>query len=129
MKKSDTGTPHFAVDIRPRCAFATLNPDGLPCGELAEWVRPTVNGFPQGYFCGQHRAESDEPIPDSYLVNRVSIRAEIVFSGVGFSGPAARAEAIERLRLAVEGARGVMNLIDATSTIGRVTTVREVDDE
>lgn len=111
----------FHVDIRPRC-FATEGPDGfVVCGELAAWLRPSASGIPDGYYCDRHKVSGDEPIPDSYVITRVTLRLEVVFSGTSWRPGVAKAEALERARAAVERAGGVLNILQLSHQFGRYT--------
>lgn len=113
------GQSDFSVNIPVRCHHAGGSPELPACGALATVVRPSSNGIPHGYFCAQHALPGDAPIASSRVEIRVSVSAEITLTGTSFIGPAARAEAVERLRLAVEQLGGVFSLHDVRAVVGR----------
>ena len=89
------------------------------CGQRAGFLRPSGNGIPIGYFCWRHRANGDQPIPDSYVTTRVTLKLEVTFNGTSFRPTAAKTEALERMRLAVERELGVMSILQLSATFGR----------
>lgn len=116
--------PRFTVPVRLRCC--QREGFGFPsaCGAPAYYARPGGNGFPEGYYCPEHKRKGDLPIPANHLVNRVSIQAEIVFSGTSWGSAPAQTEAIERLQAVLERAGGVLNLVTVQSAIGRYEAPR-----
>jgi hypothetical protein len=81
-------------------------------------LRPSDNGIPLGFYCYKHRESTDEVVPESYAIHRVSVVAEITFAGTSFVSTAAKAEALERLSRAVAEAGGTLNLHSITSQTG-----------
>lgn len=111
--------PGFKVPVPVRCFEPTGSRQLPTCGELAGWTRPSTNGVPVGYFCHRHRQPGDEPIAGEHLENRVRLTVEITIAGTSWGMREARSEALERLRLAIEGVHGLISLHQITSTVGR----------
>jgi hypothetical protein len=79
-----------------------------------------------GYFCGWHRASTDEPIAANGQFRRVSVTVQVLLAGASWMPREAENEAVERLRAAVERVGGVSSLVSATSHVVRWARRRPV---
>ena len=109
----------FTVPVPLRCCWQDGNPGSLACGELANWLRSSSSGVTEGFFCYRHKLPDDEPIPASYVMNRVQITAEITLSGTSMAPSLAKREALERVTQAVESIGGAFSLHGITSRVAR----------
>ena len=62
------------------------------------------------FFCRQHAQPGDRPIAGELAIRVVTLQLDIVIAGVVLSPLNAHAEADRRLRTAVEGIGGLVNL-------------------
>jgi hypothetical protein len=115
----DDNVARVHVEVRPRCFGPAKNPRDSSCGELATHLRPSGNGFPLGYFCADHKQPGDQPIPDSFVIPRVSVTMEVLLSGTSWAAGLAKSEAVDRLILAIQRVYGVPSLVTVTSTPAR----------
>ena len=119
-----TEFPRFVVDLPARCAH-WLDPAGTSvCGNLAVASRPGVRLIADRFFCAAHRVDSDVEIPADRVVRRVRVAALIDFAAVVPSAGLGQTEAVKRLQDAVTAAGGVLNVLEVSSTVGRVGAER-----
>lgn len=76
-------------------------------------------GVPVSLWCTDHRPMTAVPVAGALLLRRVSITAEVVFTGHGVNPGYDQAEAVGQLERAVQAAGGTLNLHTATSVMGR----------
>ena len=109
----------FAVVPPLRCHELLHHSPGAVCGAKAEWMRPGQHELPVGYFCSQHREPTDVRIPETFVLRRVSITADVLFAGASMAQALSQAEAVDRLERAIRSVGGVINLHTVTSAVGR----------
>ena len=102
-----------------RCFEPVENCEPRACAAPATWRRMDGPTRIIGYYCDQHHQSGDEPIITPELVRRVSVTAQILFSGTSFHPSAAQLEAVARLERAVESIGGLLSLHAVTSAVGR----------
>ena len=112
--------PVFRITPTLRCMALEDPGRGTVCGKRAEYTRPGIGVVAMHYFCTDHRTALDVLIPASAIILRIRLSATIDIAGVTLHRPAAHQEAVERLRQAVEAVGGRLDVLDVTSTIGRL---------
>lgn len=115
-------SPLFLIRPPLRCAARSSVRPGQACANRAEWQRREQLAAGAGFFCSAHRAPGDEPIAPDAPFRQVTVIADVIFAGVETDGPAAEAEALERLEHAVTEAGGTISLHSVRSVIGRQRT-------
>jgi hypothetical protein len=119
--------PEFQIQPPLRCFHKPIVSPADACAAPARWLRGGPNEPAHGFFCDAHRETGDVPIPPSFLFRRVAVTVQVLFSGASLFPVIAEAEALAKLRGAVEGVGGVMNLHALTSVLGRHTAPRAPD--
>jgi hypothetical protein len=101
------------VNVIPplRCQFERKNSGGVLCGKSAARMRHAAGESQVQYFCSEHARARDVAIPESGEFLRVRLAVDVTFAGASWLPGVATTEALERLRLAVEAAGGILNLI------------------
>lgn len=107
--------------IRPpvRCFGLLKNSSRSRCGKAAEWHRQSGNGELLEFYCDDCRAPGDQPLRPDALFRRVSVFAEILFTGASTERTAAHAEVMARLESALAAIGAVLNVHGVSSNIGR----------
>lgn len=102
------------------CARLESRPEEL-CGCLAHWRSPAADEPIVRVWCDQHRKPGDEAIGGELRFRRVVLTVQVYLAGVDDGGKVAQAEAYDMLERQVRRLGGVLNLLEATSEIGRGT--------
>lgn len=92
-----------------RCAERLKNRGNAFCGATASWKRLGNHFVDDQFFCDEHRLETDEPIAGDRVFRRITVHCDVTFAGVTMRDLIARAEAMTRLRAAVEAAGGLLD--------------------
>jgi len=111
--------PVFLVRPIFRCCEPVENSPRRRCARPAPWSSPADTPRHITFRCDDHKRENDRPVELDALFRRVSITAEILYSGISMDQTAAIAEALATLELAVEQSGGLLNLHTTHSAIGR----------
>ena len=82
-------------------------------------MSPDRGGHPGPLFCTVHAPKTAVPIAGQVLLRRVSVQAEVIFTGHGITPAHDQAEAVAQLEQAIEAIGGTLNLHAATSVLGR----------
>lgn len=82
-------------------------------------MTPARAGLPGPLWCSVHAPGTAVPIAGPLLVRRVSVVAEVVFTGHGITPAYDQAEAVAQLERAIEAIGATLNLHAATSQLGR----------
>ena len=109
--------PGVAIAPPPRCFSRGIDRCGPVCGELASHMRRGRDWFNTEYFCGQHAAPGDEPIPPEHIFRRVRVFCDVYFAGVAVSAPVSHTEAVARLEAAVRAAGGAIEVHEVRSHV------------
>lgn len=104
-----------------RCSEPNDNPNQIFCGAPATRMgsRSTAEG--SRFFCDAHARPDDRPIEGELAIRVVTLQVDIVIAGVVPYPHIAHAEADRRLRGAVEGIGGLVNLHGVRSQLARWT--------
>lgn len=78
--------------------------------------------FVAAYFCDAHRSSGDVAIPADVVFRRVRVQVEVLMAGASILAGEAQAEAVARLKTAVNQAGGVFSLTAVQSSVGRYVT-------
>jgi hypothetical protein len=103
--------PTCAVVPPLRCCHRETGSSDIPCGQAAAWSRAEPGTATTRFYCDQHRAATDSPIPAAFTFARVRVHLEVLLSGVGGTPAADKHEAVALVRRAVEAAGGLVNLV------------------
>jgi hypothetical protein len=82
-------------------------------------MRPGRDWFGTEYFCEQHAAPGDQPIPVEHTFRRVRVFCDVYFAGVAVSAPVSQTEAVARLEAAVRAAGGAIEVHEVRSHVVR----------
>lgn len=102
------------------CARLESRPDEL-CGCLAHWRTPVADQRIDRVWCDQHKNPGDQVIAGELPFRRVVLTVQVYLAGTDERAPVAQNEAYDMLERQVRRLGGVLNLVDATSEIGRGT--------
>jgi hypothetical protein len=82
-------------------------------------MRPGRDWFTTEYFCEQHAAPGDQPIPAEHVFRRVTVFCDIYFAGVAVSAPVSQTEAVRRLEDVIRAAGGAVEVHSVRSHVVR----------
>ena len=113
-------SPRYLVRPPLRCfELDPSRPAGV-CARPARWSAPLSLRGELAFYCDDHRPMRAAPVSLDALFRRVSITADVLFSGTSFDRARAHAEALAQLEYAVEAAGGLLNLHVCRSEVGRL---------
>jgi hypothetical protein len=82
-------------------------------------MRPPVHELAPMFFCDDCHRFGDVPIPDDPILRRVTVTLEAYVAATSLVPREAHRRAVDELLRMINGAGGVMNLVNVTSTIGQ----------
>jgi hypothetical protein len=111
--------PTFRVSPAFRCMHRYKPPTQRICGRPAVAFNACRVDTELEYRCAKHATPEDRPIPPGAVVRRVRVIVQADVAAVCWGASSAEAEAVERVRAALEAAGALVNLLEVTSTVGR----------
>ena len=118
--------PEFLIRPPFRCHELGENGSKRACGKPAQWAPSADDSERRGFYCQDHKRESDQRILDTAEFRRVSVTLEVVFNATSFDEAAAIAEVVRTAEVALERAGGLVNLHTTHSQIGRWRASRQL---
>lgn len=79
-----------------------------------------ANGQPCEFFCDEHRRPGVVPLSRTAPFRRVTLHLEVLIAAAELTPAAAHSEAVKTVLDAVALVGGVPNLVNITSTVGRI---------
>ncbi|MGH9411312.1 MAG: hypothetical protein ACRD1V_17900 [Vicinamibacterales bacterium] len=111
--------PIFGVNPIARCSSRLVGSVSAYCGRPARWHRQVPGAIGPVALCDQHACPGDLPLDPAQPYRRIRIQFEVYYAGVSQDAARAEAEAVDRLRAALEVSGGIPSLVTVASQIGR----------
>lgn len=109
----------FGVAPALRCCHVRETDPLVFCGHLAQWRGARLPTGAIGFYCDEHRASSDQAIAGEELFRRVCLTVQVFVAAATDRPYVAEGEALELLIQEARRFGGVVNLVAASSEVGR----------
>jgi hypothetical protein len=108
-----------------RCCQPTGDLPIVACGQVATWLRPARDAYPNRFYCDEHRAADDLPIPPDVVFRRVRVQLEVIVAATSQHATTAEREACATVERALATIPGIVSLWSTSSQMARAAAPRQ----